>query len=108
MGNFRLQFFYVAFSFPLMYCGTIVHFKFLYLRRVPVFPLSVSQGIQIYIFFQSRKVRVIAVGVGKEIDNSELKEIAMGDSKHVIHISNFGDLIKNMDELLDKACKENQ
>ena len=29
----------------------------------------------------------------------------MGDSTHVIHISNFEELIKNMDELLDKACQ---
>lgn len=32
----------------------------------------------------------------------------MGDSTHVIHISNFEELIKNMDELLDKACQTSQ
>lgn len=54
---------------------------------------------------KANNVRVIAVGIGDDIDNAELKEIAMGNEKHVVHIADFDHLIQNMDELLTEACK---
>lgn len=54
---------------------------------------------------KAKNIRVMAVGVGAEIDDSELKQIAMGNEKHVIHINDFNHLIQNMDELLNEACK---
>ena len=63
--------------------------------------------IKIYfsVIFQTRNICVMAVGIGNEIDNAELKEIARGNAKHVVHVDNFDHLIANMDELLDVACQ---
>ena len=47
----------------------------------------------------------MAVGVGKKIDRSELLEIAMGIKKNAFRVDDFDQLIANMDELLDEACK---
>lgn len=54
---------------------------------------------------KAKNIRVMAVGVGSEIDDSELTEIAMGVKKHVLHLSDFDQLTRNMDELLNEACK---
>ena len=47
----------------------------------------------------------MAVGVGSQIDDLELKIIAMEKEKNKFHVSDFNKLIANMDELLDQACK---
>ena len=47
----------------------------------------------------------MAVGVGKKIDRSELLEIAMGIKKNAFRVDDFDQLIANIDELLDEACK---
>ena len=47
----------------------------------------------------------MAVGVGKQIDDYELKIIASGKEKNKFHVSHFDELIANMDELLDATCK---
>ena len=47
----------------------------------------------------------MAVGVGKKINRSELLEIAMGIKKNAFRVDDFDQLIANMDELLDEACK---
>ena len=51
-------------------------------------------------------MRIMAVGIGSRIDDAELKIIALDNDKHKIHVSNFDQLIANMDELLDEACKD--
>ena len=43
----------------------------------------------------------MAVGVGSQIDDLELKIIAMEKEKNKFHVSDFNKLIANMDELLD-------
>jgi len=54
---------------------------------------------------KEKKVKVMAVGIGERVDDSELKAIAMGINKNAFHVSNFDQLISNMNELLDEACK---
>ena len=48
----------------------------------------------------------MAIGIGKDVLDAELEEIADHKKENVFHVDNFADLIKNMDELLDQACKE--
>jgi len=53
---------------------------------------------------KERDVTVFAVGIGKDISESELEEIADHKKKNVFHVDNFEDLAKYLDELLDVAC----
>lgn len=57
---------------------------------------------------KDKNVRIMAVGIGSRVDDFELKIIALGNDKHKIHVSDFDQLIANMDELLDEACKKSE
>nr|XP_058950079.1 streptococcal hemagglutinin-like [Pocillopora verrucosa] len=53
---------------------------------------------------EDKKVVVIAVGVGKEVNKPELTSIAMGDVNHVFMVDQYTDLVKIINALLDKSC----
>ena len=49
------------------------------------------------------KVRRIAVGIGNDVHRDELEEIA-GTSENVIEVLSYGDLISNLENIMDLAC----
>ncbi|XP_078364487.1 collagen alpha-1(XXI) chain-like [Oculina patagonica] len=53
----------------------------------------------------SKKVKLIAVGVGSGIDYSELSEIANGKTANVFHVDNYEDLFVTLDNVLRASCK---
>jgi len=53
----------------------------------------------------SKKVKMIAVGVGSGIDYSELLEIANGKPANVIHVDKFEDLFVRLNSVLQASCE---
>lgn len=53
---------------------------------------------------QSKKVKVIAVGIGSGIDNKELLQIASGHAKNVFHVKDFDQLSLRMNAILKASC----
>ena len=49
-------------------------------------------------------MKIIAVGIGDNINNKELTEIAMGHHDSVIHASNVEDLMKRVGRILSDIC----
>lgn len=68
---------------------------------IPNFVISLF----ILIPFQSKKVKLIAVGVGSGIDYNELKEIANGKAVNVIHVDKFEDLFVRLNNVLRASCE---
>ena len=56
--------------------------------------------------FKFAKVRRIAIGIGNEVHDNELREIA-GTSEDVIKVLSYGELISKLEKIMDLAC-ENQ
>ncbi|KAK3700595.1 hypothetical protein QZH41_001586 [Actinostola sp. cb2023] len=52
----------------------------------------------------AKKVKVIAVGVGRGINNSELRQIASNQSKHVFHVKDFELLFGKLNDILKASC----
>ena len=48
-------------------------------------------------------VNRVAVGIGKDVDESELETIA-GDKSRVINADDFGDLDNQLDDIREKTC----
>ncbi|XP_031563116.1 coadhesin-like [Actinia tenebrosa] len=55
---------------------------------------------------KQKKVRVIAVGIGNQINDSELQTIALGDPNYVVHVSSFYKLFPKLAEILEHSCKD--
>ena len=55
-------------------------------------------------FKQDENVRIIAIGVGRSVDQKELKSIAMDNEKYVVHVNGFGDLVSTINEILKISC----
>ena len=49
---------------------------------------------------------MLAVGVGNNVDQKELKTIAMNDEKHVFKVTKYIDLVKILDALLKESCHQ--
>lgn len=49
---------------------------------------------------------MLAVGVGNNVDQKELKTIAMNDEKHVFKVTKYKDLVKILDALLKESCHQ--
>ena len=58
----------------------------------------------IILFTQDEGVKVIAVGVGPSVDFYELKQIAMGNEKYVVQVSQFDDLVTKIKEIIRLSC----
>ena len=58
-------------------------------------------------FFQQKKVKTIAVGIGPLVDNFELNVLAFGEKENVISVKDFDHLVGKLNKLLDNACKDN-
>ena len=56
--------------------------------------------------YQDENVKVIAIGVGRFVDNNELKAIAMGKQENVVHVNNFSDLHSKINVILAKSCRK--
>ncbi|CAH3172036.1 unnamed protein product [Porites lobata] len=53
----------------------------------------------------SKKVKMIAVGVGSGIDYSELRQIANGNTANVLHVDKFEDLFVRLNSVLQASCQ---
>lgn len=56
--------------------------------------------------YQDENVKIIAIGVGRHVDNNELKAIAMGKQENTLHVNNFSDLHNKINVILAKSCKK--
>ena len=45
------------------------------------------------------------MGVGPDVDKTELKTIALGDSSRVFQVNDFGDLQTQLGNILNASCK---
>lgn len=55
---------------------------------------------------KDENVKIIAIGVGRHVDNNELKAIAMGKQENTLHVNNFSDLHNKINVILAKSCKK--
>ena len=62
--------------------------------------------IGVLFVFQNKNVRMIAVGVGKNIGREELVKIAMGHDNKVIQLEDFGALIKDIRKIEKVFCAD--
>ena len=51
-------------------------------------------------------MKIIAIGVGRHVNNNELKAIAMGKQENTFHVSNFSDLHTKINVILAKSCQK--
>lgn len=49
---------------------------------------------------------MIAIGVGKLVDNKELKEIAMGNNGNVLQVENFDVLVSKITDIVKISCAQ--
>ncbi|XP_078348187.1 uncharacterized protein LOC144633234 isoform X3 [Oculina patagonica] len=54
---------------------------------------------------QNKGVRTVAVGIGQNIGDDELLEIAAGNPQYVIHVNDFDDLRKSLQQILTESCQ---
>ena len=50
-------------------------------------------------------MKIIAIGVGRHVDNNELKAIAMGKQENTLHVNSFSDLHNKINVILAKSCQ---
>ena len=65
--------------------------------------------LEIFDFFssyQDKNVNIVAFGVGRSVDNNELKAIAMGKQENTLHVNNFSDLQSKINVILAKSCQK--
>ena len=53
---------------------------------------------------QQKSVKVIAVGVGRNIKKNELIRIAMGKPENVIRVIDFHSLFNKTQEIINSSC----
>lgn len=63
-----------------------------------------TNDLSLFHSLQTKKVKVIAVGVGSGIDNLELLQIASNQRKNVIHVKNFDYLPSKLNDILRASC----
>lgn len=51
-------------------------------------------------------MHVMAVGVGSDVNTTELTAIAMNDPKSVFNVSGYEDLAKILKDVLAESCKK--
>ena len=56
--------------------------------------------------YQDENVKIIAIGVGRHVDNNELKAIAMGKQENTLHVNNFSDLHYKINVILAESCQK--
>lgn len=50
---------------------------------------------------------IIAVGIGRDIRDSELLEIANpSDSDHVVHVSGYESLVSKLEQIVKDMCED--
>ncbi|KAK3700598.1 hypothetical protein QZH41_010513 [Actinostola sp. cb2023] len=54
---------------------------------------------------QTKGVRTVAVGIGRGIDNNELREIAMGNPHYVVQVQRFEELRDKLNIILADSCQ---
>ncbi len=58
-----------------------------------------------YISMQDADVRRVAVGIGRGIDESELRQIASANND-VLQVSGYSSLYSKLEEIMKMACEE--
>ena len=56
------------------------------------------------VLFKDKQVKIIAVGVGTKVLESELLQIALNIPENVFMVNDYGNLVENMDKILKSSC----
>ena len=62
-----------------------------------------NRSYRIFLFQKDRGVKMIAVGIGKNINENFMKEV-VGTQGIVVLLKNFDSLTAKIGDILDKAC----
>ena len=68
--------------------------------------LFTTEQLRAYLFFLSKEknVKIISVGVGLDVLQSELVEIANGKAENVFTVDNYDGLVGAMEKILNSSC----